>query len=94
MLKFHCPHCDEVREEEEFSYAGEAYIARPVAPDGSSDAEWGDYLFMRSNPKGVHHEQWRHASGCGRWFNVLRDTVSSRIHATSAHDGGGVVIHS
>lgn len=41
----------------------------------------GDYLFMRKNPKGMHHEQWRHASGCGRWFNALRDTVSYRFEA-------------
>ncbi len=36
---------------------------------------------MRKNPKGLHHEQWRHASGCGRWFNALRDTVSYRFEA-------------
>jgi sarcosine oxidase subunit delta len=29
----------------------------------------------------MHHEQWRHASGCGRWFNALRDTVSYRFEA-------------
>ena len=34
---------------------------------------------MRSNPKGVHFERWRHVHGCGRWFNVARDTVSDRI---------------
>ena len=30
---------------------------------------------MRSNPKGVHFERWRHVHGCGRWFNLARDTV-------------------
>jgi sarcosine oxidase subunit delta len=34
---------------------------------------------MRSNPKGVHFERWRHVHGCGRWFNVARDTVSDQI---------------
>jgi sarcosine oxidase, subunit delta len=34
---------------------------------------------MRSNPKGVHFERWRHIHGCGRWFNVARDTVSDQI---------------
>ena len=34
---------------------------------------------MRTNPKGVHAERWRHVHGCGRWFNALRDTVSDRI---------------
>jgi sarcosine oxidase, subunit delta len=36
---------------------------------------------MRSNPKGVHLERWRHVHGCGRWFNVARDTVSDAILA-------------
>ena len=81
MLLIPCPYCG-AREETEFTYGGEAHIARPLDPDKLSDAEWGDYVFMRSNPKGVHHEQWRHAIGCGRWFNALRDTVSYRIHAT------------
>ena len=57
-------------------------VARPLNTEQLSDEQWGDYVFMRSNPKGVHHEQWRHSSGCGRWFNALRDTVSYRIHAT------------
>jgi sarcosine oxidase subunit delta len=45
------------------------------------DAAFADYLFMRSNPKGVHAERWRHVHGCGRWFNALRDTVSDQILA-------------
>ena len=36
---------------------------------------------MRSNPKGLHFERWRHIHGCGRWFNLARDTVSDRILA-------------
>ena len=59
----------------------EGGIARPLQTETLSDEQWGDYLFMRKNPKGMHHEQWRHASGCGRWFNALRDTVSYRFEA-------------
>ena len=33
MFVFHCPHCGEKREEEEFAYGGEAFIARPEAPE-------------------------------------------------------------
>ncbi len=33
MFVIHCPHCREKREEEEFSYGGEAFIARPAAPE-------------------------------------------------------------
>jgi heterotetrameric sarcosine oxidase delta subunit len=75
-----CPWCGP-RDELEFSYGGEAHIARPTAPESLSDAEFADYLFMRKNPKGVHAERWVHAAGCRRWFNVLRDTASHRILA-------------
>ena len=51
MLLIHCPHCREDREEEEFSYGGEAHIVRPLEPEALSDQEWGDYLFFRNNPE-------------------------------------------
>jgi sarcosine oxidase subunit delta len=80
MLLIPCPWCGE-REETEFRCGGEAHIARPRQPSTLSDDAWADYLFMRSNPKGVHLERWRHVHGCGRWFNVARDTVSDAILA-------------
>ena len=80
MLLIECPYCG-VRAETEFAYGGEGGIARPLQTETLSDEQWGDYLFMRKNHKGMHHEQWRHASGCGRWFNALRDTVSYRFEA-------------
>jgi sarcosine oxidase subunit delta len=36
---------------------------------------------MRKNPRGEHLEQWVHAHGCRRWFNVRRDTVTYKITA-------------
>ena len=48
-------------------------------PSALSDDAWAAYLFMRSNPKGVHAERWRHVHGCGRWFNIVRDTVTHEI---------------
>jgi sarcosine oxidase subunit delta len=80
MLLIPCPWCGE-REETEFRCGGEAHIARPRQPSALSDAQWADYLFMRKNPKGVHHERWCHAQGCGRWFNLARHTVTDRILA-------------
>lgn len=80
MLQINCPWCG-VRAESEFTCGGEGGIVRPVATETMTDAQWGDYVFMRKNPKGVLHEQWRHSSGCGRWFNALRDTVSYRFQA-------------
>ncbi len=80
MLQITCPWCGP-RDENEFSYGGEAHIVRPENPDQLSDEQWADYLFMRHNPKGPHHEQWRHTYGCRRWFNAVRDTVSYEFKA-------------
>ena len=79
MLRIRCPHCGEARSEEEFTCAGEAHIRRPPDPAARSDAEWGDYLHWRTNPRGPHREMWFHTAGCGRYFNVRRDTVSYEI---------------
>jgi sarcosine oxidase subunit delta len=81
MLLIRCPFCG-ARGENEFSYGGEAHIARPPDPSAVDDAAWTDFLYMRTNPKGAHAERWRHIHGCGRFFNCLRDTVSDRIVAT------------
>ena len=78
MLSIPCPWCGE-RDESEFTCGGEAHIARPPDPDALDDDAWADYLFMRTNPKGAHRERWCHGHGCGRWFNVERDTVTHEI---------------
>lgn len=81
MLLICCPWCGP-REQTEFSYGGEAHIVRPHDPEALTDAQWADYLFMRTNPRGRHVEQWMHADGCRRWFIVVRDTVTYRIDGT------------
>lgn len=81
MLLLTCPHCGP-RDEIEFSCGGESHIVRPLLD--CTDDEWADYLFRRNNPKGVTHERWHHAYGCGLWFNVARDTASHRILAIYA----------
>ena len=78
MLIINCPYCGP-REESEFACGGEAHIARPLAENSISDAEFADYLFLRDNPKGLFLERWRHTAGCRRWFNVARDTVTHEI---------------
>ena len=83
MLLIACPYCGP-RAEIEFRCGGEADIARPPDPSKVDDTAWAEYLFMRTNPKGVHGERWLHAHGCQRWFNALRDTVSDRILQTYA----------
>ncbi|MFK7734192.1 MAG: sarcosine oxidase subunit delta [Pseudomonadales bacterium] len=82
MLLIHCPYCEETRDEDEFSYEGEAHIVRPLEPESLSDAEWGDYLFFRKNPRGLHREMWQHTAGCRRFFYVSRNTVSYEILET------------
>ncbi len=82
MLLIPCPYCDEERPELEFRNGGEAHVARPLAPSSQSDEQWADYLYMRTNPKGVHFERWRHVHGCGRFFNAARHTVTDRILLT------------
>lgn len=82
MLLIRCPYCDAERPELEFFYAGEAHISRPTDPSKLTDEEWRDHLFIRSNPRGLHYERWRHQHGCGRFFNAARDTVSDKFLTT------------
>jgi sarcosine oxidase subunit beta len=82
MLLIPCPYCGENRPEIEFRNGGEAHVARPLDPSSQSDEQWADYLYMRTNPKGVHFERWRHVHGCGRFFNAVRHTVTDRILRT------------
>lgn len=81
MLLVRCPYCGP-RPEIEFRCGGEAHIARPSDPAAIDDEAWSDFLFYRTNTRGVHAERWVHQHGCARWFNALRDTVSDEFVAT------------
>jgi sarcosine oxidase subunit delta len=81
MLLIHCPYCGP-RPESEFSYGGEAHIARPSEPSALDDAAWAEFLYLRHNPKGPHAERWRHTHGCARFFNAVRDTRTDNILVT------------
>ncbi len=76
MMQLSCPYCG-MRDEPEFVYGGTTHVVRP--PLDATDRQWAEYLFFRDNPKGMHLERWRHAHGCGQWFNVARDTVTHEI---------------
>jgi len=78
MFLISCPYCGE-RAETEFSYGGEAGISRPLDPKALSDAQWADYLFMRSNPKGPHINLLYLSQCCRRWFVFARYTVTYEI---------------
>jgi sarcosine oxidase, subunit delta len=76
MMQIPCIHCGP-RDESEFACGGTSHMARPALAE--SDQVWGEYLFFRDNPKGLHVERWRHAQGCGQWFNLVRHTVTHEI---------------
>jgi len=48
-------------------------------PEACSDQEWGEYLYFRDNPRGDHREVWFHATGCRKFFNVVRNTLTYEI---------------
>ncbi len=76
MLRIPCPYCG-VRDEPEFNFGGPSDITRP--PPEVDHKTWTSYLFNKENPAGVHVERWQHLYGCGRWFNVMRDTRTHEI---------------
>lgn len=78
MLLIDCPYCG-LRPELEFSHGGEAHIARPRDPGAFSDDDWGGFLYLRANAKGLHAERWRHTHGCARFFNAVRDTTTDQF---------------
>jgi len=78
MLSIPCPHCGD-RDETEFYYGGQAGVSYPADPMALTDEQWAEYLFMRDNPKGWFAERWFHTTGCRRWFNLERHTVTDEI---------------
>ena len=76
MMQIPCILCGP-RDENEFVCAGTAHLERPALD--RDDRTWGEYLFFRDNPKGLHYERWRHVQGCGRWFNLARNTLTHEI---------------
>ena len=79
MLLIRCPYCEEERPELEFRNSGEAHIARSADIASISDDDFEKFFFIRSNPKGIIFERWRHVHGCARFFNAARDTVTDRF---------------
>lgn len=83
MLQIACPWCG-LRDQSEFSYAGEADVQRPAEPSALSDAEWAQYVFMRRNTRGPFRELWSHAHGCQQYFVAKRNTINNHIESTEA----------
>ena len=82
-MRIPCPCCGE-RPIDEFSYLGDATVVRPDVDDL---AAWHDYVYLRDNPRGPHHEYWHHVGGCRAWLVVHRDTLTHEVFgATLASD--------
>lgn len=77
MLLIHCPHCGP-RNGDEFSFRGE--LVRRPSPDAGAKS-WRAYLYERENVAGWEREQWFHDSGCRRFLQVERDTVTNEIRS-------------
>jgi heterotetrameric sarcosine oxidase delta subunit len=78
MFAIDCPWCG-LRDEREFSYGAEGQITYPAEPSELTDAEWAEFVFVRSNPKGPLLERWVHTHGCRRWFERVRDTSTNEF---------------
>jgi sarcosine oxidase subunit delta len=80
MILLTCPNCGD-RNVAEFRFGG-GVRPRPPDPGAISDAEWTEYLYYRENPAGTQREWWLHGSGCGLWFQAIRDTRSNQVERT------------
>ena len=67
------------RDAAEFVYKGDAsLIDRPDGMAGDADT-FHDYLYLRDNPAGEHHELWYHEQGDRSWLVVTRNTLTHEI---------------
>jgi sarcosine oxidase subunit delta len=86
-MRIPCPFCGH-RDVSEFSYLGDAGIARPDPDAPDADRRFFEAVYLRDNPAGPHRELWYHASGCRSWLEVERNTRTHEIvSAAFARDG-------
>ena len=75
-----CPHCGS-RPVEEFTFLGDANVARPATID---DPNWHDYVYLRTNRRGPIDEFAQHSGGCRAWLVVSRDTQTHEVFGALA----------
>ncbi len=59
------------------AYKGET-VTRPD-PNGVSEKEWRDYLYIRKNTAGWMTESWYCRSGCQQYFTTERNTITNEF---------------
>jgi sarcosine oxidase subunit delta len=76
------------RDAAEFVYLGDAsLINRPDWRADDAAEQFHDYLYLRDNPAGQHHELWYHEQGDRAWLVVTRNTLTHEItHVQMARD--------
>jgi methylglutamate dehydrogenase subunit B len=77
-MRIPCPYCG-ARDLREFTYLGDATVARPDPDAADALDRFVEYVYVRGNPAGPHREFWYHGSGCQTWLVVTRDTRSHEI---------------
>jgi sarcosine oxidase subunit delta len=83
-MRIHCPHCG-VRDIREFTYLGDATIARPDPDAADATDHFVAYVYLRDNPAGDHREFWYHGAGCQTWLAVERDTKTHGISGVRSY---------
>ena len=70
-----------LRDSAEFTVLGDAALLnRPTGSDDPAALQaFHDYVYLRDNPAGEHHELWYHEHGDHSWLVVTRDTVTHAI---------------
>jgi methylglutamate dehydrogenase subunit B len=82
-MRIPCPFCG-VRDLSEFSYRGAVTAPRPDTRAADAEAQFVDWVYLRTNPAGEHEEYWYHAFGCRSWLIVCRDTRTHVIATARA----------
>lgn len=83
MLLIVCPFCGP-RNSDEYAYQGE--ITPRPGPD-TDPAAWRRYLYLKENVLGWQTERWFHGSGCRRFLDVERHSVTNEIKDVRAVGG-------
>jgi heterotetrameric sarcosine oxidase delta subunit len=73
-----CPHCGN-RSVYEFRFGGE--VKKRPAPDAPEEV-WVHYRYTKANEAGVQKEWWYHRSGCHRWLQAMRNTITNDVLET------------
>ena len=68
------------RDAAEFTILGDAtLLKRPDWRTDDADDAFYNYLYLRNNPAGLHHELWFHEHGDRSWLVVTRNTITHAV---------------